>query len=177
MRPWVNWSPTQGYKKQITSGYNYRALTRKRRPSVGLVAFVGCRSWRPVYDCNLLHWFHKKKALSWRVCEVSFLNVLAKCKYLPILNNKNRVKVRARHGHITSRSMTFCVSFVDLCCAAKTRSLKVKRYVLLPACRCLLFPLLHAEKGRLCNAVTNRVPASRWVPKILGTRCDRLTQS
>ena len=32
----------------------------------------------------------------------------------------------------------------------------------LPACRRLLFPLLHAEKGRLRNAVANRVPASRW---------------
>ena len=29
----------------------------------------------------------------------------------------------------------------------------------LPACRRLLFPLLHAEKGRLRNAVANRVPA------------------
>ena len=47
----------------------------------------------------------------------------------------------------------------------------------LPACRRLLFPLLHAEKGRLRNAVVNRVPASCWVPKILGTRCDRLTHS
>ena len=47
----------------------------------------------------------------------------------------------------------------------------------LPACRRLLFPLLHAEKGRLRNAVPNRVPASCWVPKILGTRCDRLTHS
>ena len=47
----------------------------------------------------------------------------------------------------------------------------------LPACRRLLFPLLHAEKGRLRNAVANRVPASCWVPKILGTRCDRLTHS
>ena len=84
----INWSPTPGYKKRITSGYNYRALTRKRRPSVGMVAFVGCRSWRPVYDCNLLHWIHKKKALSLRVCEVSFLNVLAKCKFLPILKKK-----------------------------------------------------------------------------------------
>ena len=45
----------------------------------------------------------------------------------------------------------------------------------LPACRRLLFPLLHSEKGRLRNAVANRVPASRWVPKILGTWCDRLT--
>ena len=50
-------------------------------------------------------------------------------------------------------------------------------HVYLPACRRLLFPLLHAEKGRLRNAVANRVPASRWVPKILGTRCDRLTHS
>ena len=48
---------------------------------------------------------------------------------------------------------------------------------LLPACRRLLFPFLHAEKGRLRNAVANRVPASRWVPKILGTCCDRLTHS
>ena len=31
----------------------------------------------------------------------------------------------------------------------------------LPACRRLLFPLLHVEKGRLLNAVANRVPASR----------------
>ena len=41
----------------------------------------------------------------------------------------------------------------------------------------LLFPLLYAEKGRLRNAVANRVPASRWVLKILGTSCDRLTHS
>ena len=47
----------------------------------------------------------------------------------------------------------------------------------LPACGRLLFPLLHAEKGRLRNAVANRVPASRWVPKTLGTCCDRLTHS
>ena len=32
----------------------------------------------------------------------------------------------------------------------------------LPVCRRFLFPLLHAEKGRLRNAVANRVPASRW---------------
>ena len=36
---------------------------------------------------------------------------------------------------------------------------------------------MHAEKGRLRNAVVNRVLASCWVPKILGTRCDRLTHS
>ena len=47
----------------------------------------------------------------------------------------------------------------------------------LPACRRLLFLLLHAEKGRLRNAVANRVPASRSVPEILGTCCDRLTHS
>ena len=47
----------------------------------------------------------------------------------------------------------------------------------LPASRRLLFPLLHAEKGCLRNAVANCVPASRWVPKILGTCCDRLTHS
>ena len=50
-------------------------------------------------------------------------------------------------------------------------------YSHLPACRRLLFPLLHAEKGRLRNAVANRVPGSRWVPKIWGTCCDRLTHS
>ena len=32
----------------------------------------------------------------------------------------------------------------------------------LPGCRRLLFPLLHAEKGPLCNAIANRVPASCW---------------
>ena len=32
----------------------------------------------------------------------------------------------------------------------------------LSACRRLLFPLLHAENGRLRNAVAYRVPASRW---------------
>ena len=53
----------------------------------------------------------------------------------------------------------------------------VKTRLSLPACRRLLFPLLHAEKGRLRNAVANCVPASRWVPKILGTCCDRLTHS
>ena len=47
----------------------------------------------------------------------------------------------------------------------------------LPACRSLIFPLLHTEKGCLRNAVANHVPASCWVPKILGTRCDRLTHS
>ena len=47
----------------------------------------------------------------------------------------------------------------------------------LPTCRRLLFPLLYAEKGRLRNPITNRVPAPRWVPKILGTCCDRLTHS
>ena len=44
-------------------------------------------------------------------------------------------------------------------------------------CRRLLFPLLHAEKGRLCNTIANHVPASSWVPKILGTRFARLTHS
>ena len=47
----------------------------------------------------------------------------------------------------------------------------------MPACRRLLFPLLYEEKGRLRNAVANRVPASRWVLKILGTSCDRLKHS
>ena len=35
-------------------------------------------------------------------------------------------------------------------------------FIVLPACRRLQIPLLHAEKGRLPNAVANRVPASRW---------------
>ena len=47
----------------------------------------------------------------------------------------------------------------------------------LSAFRRLLFPLLHAEKGRLRNPVANRVPAFGKVPKILGTRFDRLTHS
>ena len=73
-----------------------------------------------------------------------------------------------------------------LCSASNLRAREKRRKTsvqadsqghVLPACRRLLFPLLHAEKGRLRNAVANRVPASRWVPKILGTRCDRLTHS
>ena len=32
----------------------------------------------------------------------------------------------------------------------------------LPGCRRLLFPLLQAEKERLCNAIANRDPASCW---------------
>ena len=42
----------------------------------------------------------------------------------------------------------------------------------LPACRRLLFPLLHAEKGRLRNAVANRVPASRWQGILFRINCE-----
>ena len=42
----------------------------------------------------------------------------------------------------------------------------------LPACRRLLFPLLHAEKGHLRNAVANRVPASRWQGILFGINCE-----
>ena len=65
--------------------------------------------------------------------------------------------------HKVTREMDICLRFTS--------------QFYLPARRRLLFPLLHAEKGRLRNAVANRVPASRWVPKILGTCCDRLTHS
>ena len=43
---------------------------------------------------------------------------------------------------------------------------------ILPACRRLLFPLLHAEKGRLCNAIANRVPASRWRGILFRINCE-----
>ena len=43
---------------------------------------------------------------------------------------------------------------------------------ILPACRHLLFPLLHAEKGRLRNAVANRVPASRWQGILFRINCE-----
>ena len=66
-------------------------------------------------------------------------------------------------------NQTFYISKDQIICKNLLRGL--------PACRRLLFPLLQAEKGRLRNAVANRVPASCWVPKILGTRCDRLTRS
>ena len=65
--------------------------------------------------------FTTRKPYRDELVKPSFLNVLAKCKYLPILKNKNRLKVGARHGHITSRPLTFSVSFVDLCCVAKTQ--------------------------------------------------------
>ena len=42
----------------------------------------------------------------------------------------------------------------------------------LPARRRLLFPLLHAEKGRLRNAVANRVPASRWQGILFRINCE-----
>ena len=42
----------------------------------------------------------------------------------------------------------------------------------LPACRRLLFPLLHAEKGRLRNAVANRVPASHWQGILFRINCE-----
>ena len=43
---------------------------------------------------------------------------------------------------------------------------------LLPACRRLLFTLLHAGKGRLRNAVANRVPASRWQGILFRINCE-----
>ena len=42
----------------------------------------------------------------------------------------------------------------------------------LPACRRLLFPLLHAEKGRMRNAVANRGAASR-AAKEIGDVCKQ----
>ena len=42
----------------------------------------------------------------------------------------------------------------------------------LPACRRLLFPLLQAEKGRLRNAVANRVTASRWQGILFRINCE-----
>ena len=47
-----------------------------------------------------------------------------------------------------------------------------KSHPKLPACRRLLFPLLHAEKGRLRNAVANRVPASRWQGILFRINCE-----
>ena len=41
-----------------------------------------------------------------------------------------------------------------------------------PACRRLLFPLLHAEKGRMRNAVANRGAASR-AAKEIGDVCKQ----
>ena len=61
--------------------------------------------------------------------------------------------------------------FNRLALPVKKRSCKMleKR---LPACRRLLFPLLHAEKGRLRNAVANRVPASRWQGILFRINCE-----
>ena len=42
----------------------------------------------------------------------------------------------------------------------------------LPACTRLLFPLLHAEKGSLRNAVANRVTASRWQGILFLINCE-----
>ena len=55
-----------------------------------------------------------------------------------------------------------------------TPKLPLQRFAIksLPACRRLLFPLLHAEKGRIRNAVANRVPASR-ATKEIGDVCKQ----
>ena len=45
----------------------------------------------------------------------------------------------------------------------------------LPACRRLLFPLLHAEKGRLRNAVANRVPATRRQNILFRINCEKIS--
>ena len=42
----------------------------------------------------------------------------------------------------------------------------------LPGCRRLLFPLLQAEKERLCNAIANRDPASCWQGILFCINCE-----
>ena len=51
-------------------------------------------------------------------------------------------------------------------------SSNVRPILYLPAYRRLLFPLLHAEKGRLRNAVANRVAASRWQGILFRLNCE-----
>ena len=55
-----------------------------------------------------------------------------------------------------------------------TPKLPLQRFAIksLPACRRLLFPLLHAEKGRMRNAVANRGAASR-AAKQIGDVCKQ----
>ena len=56
-----------------------------------------------------------------------------------------------------------------------TGDINYKAYLLrkqLPACKRLLFPLLHVEKGRLRNAVANRVPASSWQGILFRINCE-----
>ena len=55
-----------------------------------------------------------------------------------------------------------------------TPKLPLQRFAIksLPACRRLLFPLLHAEKGRMRNAVANRGAASR-AAKEIGDVCKQ----
>ena len=79
-------------------------------------------------------------------------------------------------GKNCPNEMNVIFPFIIWPCLKRTGN-KQSQELDLPACRRLLFPLLHAEKGRLHNAVANCVPGSRWVPKILGTCCDRLTDS
>ena len=69
--------------------------------------------------------------------------------------------------------MSFSVFAIRITSILKKSTISAQRYDMsslddiLPACRHLLFPLLHAEKGRLRNAVANRVPASRWQGTVL----------
>ena len=55
-----------------------------------------------------------------------------------------------------------------------TPKLPLQRFAIksLPACRRLLFPLLHSEKGRMRNAVANRGAASR-AAKEIGDVCKQ----
>ena len=71
----------------------------------------------------------------------------------------------------TSFSVMFssCLSFNR---TGEVFSHPVIQTMFLPACRRLLFPLLHAEKGRLRNAVVNRVPASRWQGILFRINCE-----
>ena len=56
----------------------------------------------------------------------------------------------------------------------ETKFLRVitDQHLSLPACRRLLFPLLHLEKRRLRNAIVNCVPASRWQGILFRINCE-----
>ena len=70
-----------------------------------------------------------------------------------------------------------CARFGKICLVLQkhiTPKLPLQRFAIksLPACRRLLFPLLHAEKGRMRNAVANRGAASR-AAKEIGDVCKQ----
>ena len=100
-----------------------------------------------------------------------------------IFSSANRKKRRKRIWTQSLLFFMFLRLLAKICPLIIRNELQVSKTSLLlltlrlPATKEIGDVCTHAEKGRLRNSVANRVPASCLVPKILGTRCDRLIHS